>query len=507
MKIIVLCLSIMLVFTSCEDWLDVEPKTEIEVGTMFETEQGFKDALFGCYTLLSDADLYGAQMTCTFMDVLGQQYTLLGTTSSSYNNASRYIYTDGNCESIINGIWLGLYNTIANVNALIEGLEMQKDNLDPMFYALTKAEGYSLRAFIYLDLVRLFTWGNLPARPEKLQEYAIPYAKVYDKTILPQSKLGDVLKYIHEDLEIAISLFGLYDPLSANGDNRPEDYVEPEKNDTYYGWEARKYRMNIKAALAIRMRLNMWEGNYEAAYQDAKTLIDKYQLSFTQGLSDRDENMRDLTFSSEMLFGLETYQRFEDIAKKYFQLTANDGSNTNNDALCLSKDRLKDIYEIDGDGASDYRYMYWWKADTKSENYGFIRFWEYEDMRYKNLVPLIRPSEVYYTATECLLLSGNKNDAVGYINTVRNGRNIPKEKDLSVNLSQEEIEDELFKEWRKDFIGDGQMFYYYKRKGFTSIPNAIASVSIDDNVYVLPLPQDEVDFGGRVELIGKNDNQ
>lgn len=51
------------------------------------------------------------------------------------------------------------------------------------------------------------------------------------------------------------------------------------------------------------------------------------------------------------------------------------------------------------------------------------------------------------------------------------------------------------------------MFYYYKRKGFTSIPNAIASVSIDDNVYVLPLPQDEVDFGGRVELIGKNDNQ
>lgn len=39
MKIIVLCLSIMFVFTSCENWLDVEPKTEIEVGTMFETEQ------------------------------------------------------------------------------------------------------------------------------------------------------------------------------------------------------------------------------------------------------------------------------------------------------------------------------------------------------------------------------------------------------------------------------------------------------------------------------------
>lgn len=437
------------------------------------------------------------------MDVLGQQYHLLGTTSSSYNNASRYIYTDANCESIIKGIWSGLYNVIANVNALIEGLEIQKDNLDPMFYALTRAEGYGLRAFVYLDLVRLFTWGNLPERPEKLQEYAIPYAKVYDKTILPQSKLEDVLKYIHEDLEMALDLFEMYDPLGPKRD-RPEDYIEVDKNDVYYGWEARKFRMNMKAALAVRMRLNMWEGNYDAAYQDAKTLIDEYSLSFTQGLSDRDANLRDLAFSSEMLFGVETYQRFENTVKKYFQTTDNEGNNQNTNALCLSNERYKEVYETESVGASDYRSMYWWESDTKNECQRFIRFWEYEDMKYKDLMPLIRSSEVYYTAAECLLLNGNKIDAIPYINAVRNGRNIPKEMDLSVNLPQEDIENELFKEWRKDFIGDGQMFYYYKRKGFTSIPNALASVSINDNVYVLPLPQDEIDFGGRIELVKDN---
>ena len=44
------------------------------------------------------------------------------------------------------------------------------------------------------------------------------------------------------------------------------------------------------------------------------------------------------------------------------------------------------------------------------------------------------------------------------------------------------------------------MFYYYKRKGYSNIPNALGTITIDDKVYVLPLPQDEVDFGGRVEL-------
>ena len=60
---------LLLLAASCESWLDVQPKTEIKESTMFETEQGFKDALIGCYELLSERDAYGAEMTCTFMEV------------------------------------------------------------------------------------------------------------------------------------------------------------------------------------------------------------------------------------------------------------------------------------------------------------------------------------------------------------------------------------------------------------------------------------------------------
>ena len=487
-------ISLNLLF-ACSDWLDVEPKAEIKLDIMHETEQGIKDALVGCYILMSDESLYGAEMTCTFMEVLGQQFALLGSTASSYYDASRYIYTDEGTEEIIGGIWAGLYNVVANINALIEGLEANQAALHPTIYALSKAEAYSLRAFCYLDLVRLFSYGNLVERPEKLDELAIPYVKVFDKEIVEREPLKDVLAYIHEDLEIALDLFDVYDELSDSG-NRTEDYTVPNE-DLFYSWAQRQYRMNIKAALATRMRLNLWEGNYAAAKQDAAELID-LGLSWATRL-DGAENERDLTFSAEMVFGVETFERMDNVVTPYFALVeqvGDKGSNMNYNALYLPGSRVDELYEIANNvGVSDWRYMRLW--DKSEQNFVFLKFWEYEDMMYTNNMPLIKTPEIYYTLCECLLREGgddNKNQAITYLNTVRNHRNIPVDLNLSYDLTAEETWDELVKEMQKEYIGEGQMFFYYKRVGATSIPNGPA-VAYDDNVYVLPIPQDETDFG------------
>ena len=61
MKRILLILSAFITLNasvSCSDWLTVEPKSEIELGLMHETEQGIKDALIGCYILMSSESLY-----------------------------------------------------------------------------------------------------------------------------------------------------------------------------------------------------------------------------------------------------------------------------------------------------------------------------------------------------------------------------------------------------------------------------------------------------------------
>ena len=57
-----------------------------------------------------------------------------------------------------------------------------------------------------------------------------------------------------------------------------------------------------------------------------------------------------------------------------------------------------------------------------------------------------------------------------------------------------EISREIQKEWQKEFAGEGQLFFYYKRLGL-NIPNA--SLGAGDALFVLPLPETEVEIGGR----------
>mgnify|MGYP007110207310 CR=1 FL=1 len=52
--------------TACEDWLDVKPKTEVESSELLKTESGYKDALWGVYTKMTETSMYGLNMTVTW---------------------------------------------------------------------------------------------------------------------------------------------------------------------------------------------------------------------------------------------------------------------------------------------------------------------------------------------------------------------------------------------------------------------------------------------------------
>lgn len=60
--------------TSCQNWLDVSPESEVKYDDLFSTKNGFKDQLTGVYTKMCDEGLYGAHLTYGMVDALGQQY-------------------------------------------------------------------------------------------------------------------------------------------------------------------------------------------------------------------------------------------------------------------------------------------------------------------------------------------------------------------------------------------------------------------------------------------------
>ena len=106
-----LSLFLLLSLSACNQWLEVEPKTEIKSDKMFENETGFRDALIGCYMMMADSTLYGRESTVCFFDVLAQQYDMA--TNNPYNNLKQYRYES--YTGTIDGIWQKTYRIIANL--------------------------------------------------------------------------------------------------------------------------------------------------------------------------------------------------------------------------------------------------------------------------------------------------------------------------------------------------------------------------------------------------------
>ena len=112
--LVLVCFSMM----ACNDWLSVKPKTEMEAEDLFSTEAGFKDALAGVYTAMTKSSLYGREMTYGIVDVVAQQWGSIGT-NHRYANALKYEYEATNTKPIIDTLWSGLYNAIANANSVL----------------------------------------------------------------------------------------------------------------------------------------------------------------------------------------------------------------------------------------------------------------------------------------------------------------------------------------------------------------------------------------------------
>ena len=51
-----------LLLASCNDWLDVSPKSQIKEEDHFDRVGGYKDQLTGIYTAMTSQDMYGLNM-------------------------------------------------------------------------------------------------------------------------------------------------------------------------------------------------------------------------------------------------------------------------------------------------------------------------------------------------------------------------------------------------------------------------------------------------------------
>jgi hypothetical protein len=201
-------------------------------------------------------------------------------------------------------------------------------------------------------------------------------------------------------------------------------------------------------------------------------------------MSDSHKENWDRAFSCEQIFYLKINQ-WEDIANYYLK---SDGGTS---SLAPSQTKADDIYELNSGLGNDYRYLKGYEND--GENRYCAKLWYIEGSGYNNLYPMLRPTEAFYIAAECLK-SSNSTRAIELLNEVRENRNLSL-LPLADNLTSDQIQEEIFKEYRKEFVCEGgQLFFYYKRLNASEIKGA--SVRPGKSVYVMPIPSNDAEFGG-----------
>lgn len=482
----------LLIFTAvllgaCQDWLDVKPKTEVKSDLLFESESGFKDANIGCYMLMGSTSLYGKELTSGLIDILGQQFAVKAGTT--YADIQKYDYE--NAEYMVSAIWSQMYTAIANVNNILENIDGKRDILQPAVFHIFKGEALGLRAFLHFELLRIFGWGDLENHPEYLKLKCIPYVTTYNKVITAQHTEGEVLNFIHRDLEAAADLLDGYDPWSSSPTASDGELIDSEGF-----FKNRMTRFNYWAVQATLARVYMWEGNRKEALKIAQHFIDR-QNSISGLAWVREENIKaearyaDRTFSTEHIFRLDITNLYENL--KYL-IDTKINLNDNQTKLYHEEGRAKQRFDSPA-GDSDYRYFYLYNKEL-NDQWTNQKFKSVQDATYKNMMPLIRMTEMYYIAAECLGTLGKDKEAFDLLNTVRFHRGIPTTYDLKAGVDN--VQEQVEREYRKEFLGEGQAFYYYKRLGATAILGADESlVRIPEARYVLEIPEDEINTAGR----------
>jgi hypothetical protein len=463
-----------LLFTSCNDYLNVNPKTQIELESFFQDEDGFKDAIAGVYVQMKEETVYGGRLTQTTIEHLASSWD--PTSLSAEGRLGYFDYKNEQVATMLDEIFLKQYAMIASVNAVLGQIDNRKNVFKTTgLYELVKGEALALRAYLHFDLMRLF--GPAPHNPTDGSELA--YVTTFTTSVHQKMSYEQYKKLLVSDIDEASALLHQVDPVQEFSIEELRLGTAPVK-DSYF---AHRYlRMNYYATKGLKARIHLWYGDRETAYTAAKEVLEAKNkdgsVKFKLG-GGADFAKENFTLVGEHLFGLYDH----DLEKRY---------DANYASLVLKKEeewnKLKEV--LYGNTGKDIRETSLWQnvvlAEGRKGNiikkYSTKPSAQTSGGRDYKQIPLIRISEMYLIAAEVAPFG----EGSTYFSTFRKARNL----DLSAPTNPEALELEIVKEYRKEFYAEGQVFYTYKRRNVQR-PNFLFLPSTATINYVLPLPKIE----------------
>lgn len=455
----------LLIFSGCKKFLEVQPEDKYLGDQVFSNENAIQQSLNGLYGNLATDSLYGVNLSTVAIELMGQRFNP-GTSGNTLNQLlQRYSYTDPAVLTEFEAIWTSAYGNILQANQFIERIDgaVQNGIISAPHAAELKGEAIAIRAFLHFDMLRLFG----PVFKTSPDDAAIPYYTKADAIPQPVLTATAALDSVLADLNTAKTLLA-NDPVITNGPNTTS-------TDFYSG--TRNQRFNYYAVIALQARAYLYGGDAANANATAKAALTEFDKWFPWlPYQDIIANANpDRVFSTEVVFGVYNQRMYTDYLT-YFSPTLN-----SNQIVNAYPTRLTSIFE---NNQNDYRYLTTWVASAIN-GYTFCKFAPPADVtkQWLYLQPLIRKSELYYILAETAPAAA---DGFVYLNTVRNNRGL-----VNLDPTTTALPIEIQKEYEKEFWGEGQLFYYYKRNNLPTIPNGTNGTGVVTPVYIVPLPLSE----------------
>lgn len=466
MKNYILILGVLLGMCSCNDFLTIRPKSDITEEELLTTSEGVEDALYGVYGKLAGVGLYGGAMTWKIPDMMAQYYEF----DNSYSNWTALVNYDKNSDytrEFHAGIWTQMYQAIGYVNNVVNSLLKQDEN-SMKYYSVYLGEALGLRAFMHFDLVRSYA----PHVARKPDDRGIPYALRWTPLVTPFSSVGKVYEHVISELKES-------ERLLTKG---------MEKMDAGNAFtQTPQIHFNLYAAQATLARVYWMKGDLDSACIYALKVIESNKFE----LCSADEIMTavaSVVSAKEAIWGLYNKSLTDELRSFFYESKADNPFKPHsnytelyvNDGLVDNERRLRWFREKSGNAKAGIFFMKLFDEAIMSGN-----AFEYQGIPGVNL---IRLPEMYLIVAESLL---EKDPALAtdyydrYI--VTRGLQAFKEKGRTVTL------EDINKERRKEFIGEGQEFYNMKRQ-LRNIAAPAGNLEGTDGLYQFLIPVDEFEY-------------
>lgn len=458
-------------FTSCDDFLNLEPEYQINEVTYYQSEDDFETAIVGIYNTMQNLH----NVMTLYITELATDNTTINWTTPTTNEVECDEMNITSSNGFVNNIWTYCFTIIAysnNILARIDNIDMNENKRSQF-----KGEALFLRAYSYFYLVRLF--GDVPIvnvafrSPNEISSYN-----------MTRQPVNDVYLLIEDDLKNSANLLSGFSSLS-------------------------KGRASVGAAKTLLGKVYLTKGDYSNATTYLKEVIDMgiYSLVDDYGslFTNDNESLKESIFEIEYLSGnLGEGNNFSSVFTPSLFNMAIFPNNMNGSGRIVPTEDLFTSYEnndlrknvsvadsvllIDGTYEHTLYGLKFVDFTTGTSGDGGINF------------TVLRYADVLLMYAECLNETGETVLAHDYLNMVRKRAGIA----LLDGLSTEEFTLVLEKERRIEFLFEGHRWFDLIRTGRAKtvlnnyFSNSGFSFTVDDHELVLPIPDDEIEIDPRL---------